>query len=157
MRRLRNRVLNITPTVRVEELDHSCLHLLWVFHVPHLCEGVTIPAQVLKEVSILMKNGTDHHLNGVGVVTENEDGISDGIIHTIGGGETVPQCADRIGKGPTLGLNAKICFAPFNCFAHHTTDLRDGHCLSLGLQVYHTTKIRIYNKTNKTTIYCYDS
>ena len=69
-------------------------------------------------MGIFMENGTDHHLNCGGVVTEDIDGIFVRVIHTIGGGIFLPERKDPILKGPTLILLPDVCFAPLNCFAH---------------------------------------
>jgi len=43
---------------------------LWVLHVPHLLKGMRIPTKVLHEVGIFMKDGTDNHANGGGVIAK---------------------------------------------------------------------------------------
>ena len=81
-----------------------------------------------------MENGTDHHLNCGGVVTENIYRIFVRVIHTIGGGIFLPEREDPILKGPTLILLPDVCFAPLNCLAYNSTNLGGGHLIRLGLQ-----------------------
>lgn len=79
-----------------------------------------------------MKDRTDDHLNGGGVIAKHEDGIFVWVIATIGGGILILKRKDPILQGPTLGLGPQVCFAPLNCFAHHTTNLVGGHLRCFG-------------------------
>lgn len=148
--RSRQLFLNLLPTVRVQLLHHTGFKFLRVFIIPHLCESVTIPTKVLKEVSIFMKDRLHHHLNGGGVVSKNVNPILNRIIHTISGSILIPQGPNTILKGPTLCLHTQVCFAPFNCFAYNHTDLMNGHIRGGGFKVYHTTKLRQYFDMTKT-------
>ena len=81
-----------------------------------------------------MKDRTDDHLNGGGVIAEHEDGIIVWVIATIGGGILIPN----------------VCFAPLNCFAYNTTKLGGGQLLGLCLKIYlHLTKIQQSSGTTK--------
>lgn len=96
---------------------------------------MSVPTEVLHEVSIFMENGTDHHLHGRGVITENIYSIFVRVIHTIGGGIFVPEFNHPILKGPTLILLPDVCFAPLNCLAYNLPNLGGCHIFRLGLEV----------------------
>ena len=104
-----------------------------VFHIPHLCEGMRIPTEVLHEVSIFMKDGPNNHLQVGGMISENIKGIFGRVIHTIGGGIFIPQGKNLKLKGPTLGLLPNICLTPLNHLSHNSTKFGGGHLIGLGL------------------------
>jgi hypothetical protein len=68
-----------------------------------------------------MEDRLDHTLNGGGIIPEHSDGPIVIIIHTIGGGISLPQCTDTIVD--TLRLGPQVCFAPSNCFAYDGPNL----------------------------------
>jgi hypothetical protein len=59
-----------------------------------------------------MKNRADHHLNGGGVVPEHHNGPIIIIIHTIGGGITLPKSTNRIVH--LIRLGPKVITTPHN-------------------------------------------
>lgn len=92
---------------------------------------MVIPTKVLKVMSIFMKDRTDHHLNGGGMVPEYKDGPIFKVIHSIGGGILLPKRTNRIVNLITLG--PKVFLTPHNGLPNHTTNLFSGHSRGGGL------------------------
>jgi hypothetical protein len=91
------------------------MFFLWVFHITIHFKVMGIVPEVLKVVSIFMKDTTDNPSHGGAIVMEDEHGITFRAIHTIGGGELIPKLTDRILKGPFLRhLPSNVLLHPFN-------------------------------------------
>ena len=92
---------------------------------------MTIPTEVLKIVSIFMKDGTDHTLNGGGVVSENHNGPFGRVIHTISGSILLPKRTDTVVN--LITLLSKVLLTPFNGQANNGPNLFHGHLRGGGL------------------------
>jgi hypothetical protein len=82
-------------------------------------------------MSIFMKDRTDHHLNGGGMVPEHKDGPLIIVIHSIGGGILLPKRTDTIVNHITLG--PKVNLTPLNGLLNNGPNLMDGHIRGGGL------------------------
>lgn len=90
-----------------------------------------IPTEVLKVVGIFMKNGTDHTLNGGGMIPENHDGPLLKIIHPISGSIFLSKGPNRIINHITL--TSKVVLTPLNGLPNNGPNLRYAHIRGGGL------------------------
>ena len=81
--------------------------------------------EVLKVVSIFMKDAFNHGLHGGAKVMKHKHGVYLHIITSIGRGISIPKLHDLIVKGPLLrNLSPDVFFHPLNGKTNDLSSLR---------------------------------